>query len=76
MIRKYYFIDKFETINIDKQDKQNTIIYINYSSKKPEIKVNLYFLFLPALPPLLRRTSRWPPDSRNRGRRGSMHRHG
>ena len=33
MARKYYFIDKFETINIDKQDKQTTIIYRNYSSK-------------------------------------------
>ena len=33
MIRKYYFINKFDTINIDKQDKQTTIIYRNYSSK-------------------------------------------
>ena len=41
MIRKYYFIDKFETINIDKQDKQTTIIYRNYSSKKPDIKLIL-----------------------------------
>ena len=41
MIRKYYFIDKYETINIDKQDKQTTIIYRNYSSKKPEIKLIL-----------------------------------
>ena len=33
MIKKYYFINKFETNNIDKQDKQTTIIYRNYSSK-------------------------------------------
>ena len=32
-IRKYYFINKFETNNIDKQDKQTVIIYRNYSSK-------------------------------------------
>ena len=31
MIRKYYFINKFETNNIDKQDKQTVIIYRNYS---------------------------------------------
>jgi len=33
MMRKYYFINKFDTNNIDKQDKQTTIIYRNYSSK-------------------------------------------
>ena len=33
MIRKYYFINKFETNNIEKQDKQTVIIYRNYSSK-------------------------------------------
>ena len=33
MIRKYYFINKFETNNIDKQDKQTIIIYRNYSLK-------------------------------------------
>ena len=32
-IRKYYFISKFDTNNIDKQDKQTTIIYRNYSAK-------------------------------------------
>ena len=32
-MRKYYFINKFETNNIDKQDKQTVIIYRNYSSK-------------------------------------------
>ncbi len=33
MFRKYYFINKFETKNIDKLDKQTIIIYRNYSSK-------------------------------------------
>jgi len=32
-MRKYYFISKFDTNNIDKQDKQTTIIYRNYSAK-------------------------------------------
>ena len=32
-MRKYYFINKFDTNNIDKQDKRTTIIYRNYSSK-------------------------------------------
>jgi len=31
---KYYFINKFDTNDIDKQDKQTVIIYRNYSSKK------------------------------------------
>ena len=35
MMRKYYFINKFETNNIDKQDKQTVIIYRNYSTKVP-----------------------------------------
>jgi len=33
MIRKYYFISKLDTNNIDKQDKQTAIIYRNYSKK-------------------------------------------
>jgi thiamine-phosphate pyrophosphorylase len=33
MIKKYYFINKFDTNNIDKQDKQTTIIYRNYTTK-------------------------------------------
>ena len=33
MITKYYFINKFDTNNIDKQDKQTIIIFRNYSSK-------------------------------------------
>jgi len=33
MMNKYYFISKFDTNNIDKQDKQTTVIYRNYNSK-------------------------------------------
>ena len=33
MIRKYYFLNKFETNNIAKLDKQTVIIYRNYNSK-------------------------------------------
>ena len=33
MIKKYYFINKFDTNNIDKQDKQTAIIYRNYQTK-------------------------------------------
>ena len=33
MMRKYYFINKFDTNIIDKQDSQTIIIYRNYSSK-------------------------------------------
>ena len=44
--KKYYFINKFETNNIDKQDKQTIIIYRNYSSKiadvKPILKIKNY----------------------------------
>ena len=36
MITKYYFINKFETKNIDKQDKQTTVIYRNYLSKSTD----------------------------------------
>ena len=36
MMRKYYFINKFDTNNIDKQDKQTTIIYRNYSTRKSD----------------------------------------
>ena len=32
MISKYYFINKFDTNNINNQDKQTVIIYRNYSS--------------------------------------------
>ena len=33
MIRKYYFINKFDTNNINQQDKRTIIIYRNYSTK-------------------------------------------
>ena len=33
MSNKYYFINKFDTNIIDKQDKQTAIIYRNYNSK-------------------------------------------
>ncbi len=33
MIKKYYFISKFDTNDIDKQDKQTTIIYRDYLTK-------------------------------------------
>ena len=32
MVNKYYFINKFDTNNINKQDKQTVIIYRNYFS--------------------------------------------
>ena len=41
MMRKYYFINKFDTNNINKQDKQTTIIYRNYSIKSPDKKLIL-----------------------------------
>ena len=41
MIRKYYFINKFETKNIDKQDKQTIVIYRNYNSNTPDEKLIL-----------------------------------
>ena len=34
MMNKYYFINKFDTNIIDKQDKQTAIIYRNYNLKK------------------------------------------
>jgi len=34
MKNKYYFINKFDTINIDKQSKGTIIIYRNYTSEK------------------------------------------
>ena len=36
MNKKYYFIDKFDTNNINKQDKQTAIIFRNYSSNLPD----------------------------------------
>ena len=40
-MKKYYFINKFDTNNINKQDKQTTIIYRNYSNKTVEQKLIL-----------------------------------
>ena len=40
-MRKYYFINKFETNNISKQDRQTVIIYRNYSSKGKNEKLIL-----------------------------------
>ena len=39
--RKYYFIDKFDTNNIDKLDNQTTVVYRNYLSKNQRDKENL-----------------------------------
>ena len=38
---KYYFINKFETKNIDKQDKETIIIYRNYTLKTIDKKIIL-----------------------------------
>ena len=35
MNNKYYFINKFETNNIDRLDKQTVVIYRNYRTKVP-----------------------------------------
>ena len=41
MINKYYFINKLETNNIDKLDKQTVVIYRNYSSKNFDVELIL-----------------------------------
>jgi len=41
MIEKYYFINKLDTNNIDKQNKQTIIIYRNYSLKTKDQKLIL-----------------------------------
>jgi len=41
MMMKYYFINKFDTNNINKQDKQTTIIYRNYSNNSLDRKLVL-----------------------------------
>ena len=38
-ITKYYFINKFDSNVIDKQDKQTIIIYRDYSSKVTKVSV-------------------------------------
>ena len=40
-MRKYYFINKFETNDINKQDNQTDIIYRNYASKTLDEKLIL-----------------------------------
>jgi len=40
-MKKYYFINKFDTNNINNQDKQTTIIYRNYSNKAVDQKLIL-----------------------------------
>ena len=40
-IKKYYFINKFDTNNIDKQDKQTIIIFRNYNLKKHDERLIL-----------------------------------
>ena len=40
-MKKYYFINKFDANNINKQDKQTVIIYRNYSSEKESEKIIL-----------------------------------
>ena len=46
LINKYYFINKFDTNNIDKLDNQTSIIYRNYTSLKTDksliIKIKNY----------------------------------
>ncbi len=46
MFKKYYFINKFDTNSIDRQDKKTIIIYRNYVSRiideKLIIKINRY----------------------------------
>ena len=45
-MKKYYFINKFDTNNIDSQDKQTVIVYRNYDLKKVDenliIKIKKY----------------------------------
>ena len=38
---KYYFINKFDSNNIDRQDKHTIIIYRNYSSIAPDVSLIL-----------------------------------
>jgi len=45
LINKYYFINKFDTNSIDKQDNQTVIIYRNYTSSNEKsliIKIKKY----------------------------------
>ena len=40
-MRKYYFINKFDSNNINKIDKQTIIIYRHYKAEKPDEKIIL-----------------------------------
>ena len=40
-MNKYYFISKFDTNNINKQDKQTIIIYRNYTAHSTDEKILL-----------------------------------
>ena len=40
-MNKYYFISKFDSNNISKQDKQTIIVYRNYKSISPDEKILL-----------------------------------
>ena len=46
LVKKYYFINKFDTNNIERLDKQTTVIYRNYNLKKYDenliIKIKSY----------------------------------
>ena len=41
LITKYYFINKLNTKNIDKLDKQTAVIFRNYTSDNPDPKILL-----------------------------------
>ena len=41
MLQKYYFINKFETNNIDRLDNRSIVIYRNYNNKITNIELIL-----------------------------------
>ena len=43
LLKKYYFINSFDTNNIKKQDKETVIIYRNYAS--PKVDINKFLKF-------------------------------
>ena len=49
-MNKYYFISKFDSNNISKQDKQTIVVYRNYKSISPDKKIllpiKILFIFL------------------------------
>ena len=44
-MKKYYFINNFDTNNIDNQDGKTAIIYRNYTSQKQEVNTILKIKF-------------------------------